>query len=64
MQEAFSNLLSNAIKYGPEMGHITIDIIEDNDMWEIRFIDEGREYPMIKEKSYLKDSKEQGHLSV
>ncbi|RSD33265.1 hypothetical protein CI957_1806 [Methanohalophilus sp. WG1-DM] len=46
------------------MGHITIDIIEDNDMWEIRFIDEGREYPMIKEKSYLKDSKEQGHLSV
>ncbi|WP_462272990.1 sensor histidine kinase [Methanohalophilus sp.] len=50
IQEAFSNLLSNAIKYGPAKGHIIIDIIEDNDMWKIRFIDEGEGVPDDKKE--------------
>ncbi|ADE35875.1 PAS/PAC sensor signal transduction histidine kinase [Methanohalophilus mahii DSM 5219] len=50
IHEAFSNLLSNAIKYGPEKGQITIDIIKDNGMWKILFIDEGEGVPDDKKE--------------
>ncbi|WP_366931291.1 PAS domain S-box protein [Methanolobus sp.] len=41
VSEVFINLLSNAIKYGPENGVISVDIIDDGNVWKVAVADRG-----------------------